>query len=85
MSDKAEKKKGIASAFPSMKKPAAEAVAKAREEGVAEFRAYCLDFLLSSCTRDSCRFKHRVPKGFKAFGRKHGFQHGAAARGVEHD
>ena len=71
------------SAFPDMKRPAKERVDRATAEARAKYEKHCVSFLLYSCTRRECKFKHAVPADFKAFARKHGYESiGAAAKGV---
>ena len=58
-----------------------------RDKAIAEmrvkFRKHCTSFLLGKCTRDTCKFTHAVPSGFKAMARTVGYKElGAAAKGV---
>ena len=69
-----------------MKQPGRTVVDKAVEEGRGRFRNFCSDFLFRKCTRASCKYKHAVPQGFKAFLRQHGYDElGPLAKGVEQE
>ena len=73
-------------ALPDMKGPGKAGYDKAVEEGKTKFSKHCMNFLFLKCTRAQCRFKHSIPKGFKAFVEGHGFKKmGKAAKGVEWD
>jgi hypothetical protein len=75
-----------AAAFPSMKQPGRSVVEKAVEEGRGKFKNFCSDFLFRKCTRMTCKYKHVVPSGFKAFLRQQGYDDlGPIAKGVEQE
>ena len=77
-------KTGATTALPEMKGPGKAGYDKAVEEGKTKFTKHCMNFLFLKCTRAQCKFKHSIPKGFKAFVEGHGFKKmGKAAKGVE--
>ena len=76
--------KSPVSAFPQLKPVGAAVRDKAIAEMRIKFRKHCTSFLIGKCTRDTCKFTHAVPSGFKAMARTVGYKElGAAAKGVK--